>query len=158
MRITRTVWGGAFCTKITLALRSYAYELSYQEPHAIAPACTPLAGKDIPGGNDIGPVIHDEELFATVGSLVVDFCEKQVHLAHYNWSRWPHERDELKFAPHVSLTHLHLPPPTLCPPAERGHVCGPAPRHSGSRNGGAGAGGSSGSGGRIRRPARDSGH
>jgi xanthine dehydrogenase molybdopterin-binding subunit B len=30
------------------------------------PACLPAA-KDVPGGNDIGPVLHDEELFATVG-------------------------------------------------------------------------------------------
>lgn len=38
-------------------------------PPPPVPLPAPPAAKDVPGGNDIGPVIKDEELFATVGWL-----------------------------------------------------------------------------------------
>lgn len=59
------------CAFLFLAVEIAAPSAPARSLFHILFACLRCAAKDVPGGNDIGPVIKDEELFATVGWVAV---------------------------------------------------------------------------------------
>lgn len=134
---------------LVLSTRPHARLLRVET--AAAAAMPGVAGvytaADVPGGNDIGPAIHDEELFATVREAVAQSpgcCYfRCCRLTAGSADASSHLATSLASHPHHSQPLLPLPSPLL---AEARHVRGPADCDRGRRQRGGGAGGRQGGG------------